>query len=91
MISQAGAERRRRRYPGQRGEQRAHAIDGVILQLSLGMRRAVEDQQSDGYAPGVEAGDERRHRPGRHEGACAVHIPDGFRHRLAHVSALVED
>ena len=28
--------------------------------------------------------------PGRHEGAGAVHVADGFRHRLAHVGALVK-
>ncbi len=52
---------------------------------------AAEDQLADGDAAGVEARDERRHRARRHEGAGAVHVADGFGHRLAHVGALVKD
>ena len=84
------AERRRRGNAGQRREERAHAVDGEILHLALRAGGAAEDQHADGDASGIETRDEGRHRSGRHEGAGAVHVADCLRHRLAHVSALVE-
>ena len=84
------AEGRRRGDAGKRGEQRADAVDGEILQFALGASGAAEDQLADGDAAGVEARDERRHGARRHEGAGAVDVADRLRHGLAHVGALVE-
>ena len=85
------AEGRRRGDAGQRGEQRAHAVEREVLHFALGVGGAAEDKLADGDAAGVEARDEGRHGAGRHEGARAVHVADGLRHRLAHVGAFVED
>ena len=84
------AERGRRGNAGQSGEQRTHAVEREILHFALGSGGAAEDQLADGDAAGVEARDERRHGSRGHEGAGAVHVADGFRHRLAQVGALVK-
>jgi hypothetical protein len=84
------AERRRRGDAGQRGKQRTHTVERVVLEFALRAGGAVEDQLSNCHAARVEAGDEWRHRAVRHEGARAVHVADGFGHRLAHVRAFVK-
>ena len=84
------SERRRRGNPGQSREQRAHAVDRIILHLALRVRGAAEDQQAHGHAARVEPRDERRHGPRRHESARAVHVANRFRHRLTHVGVLME-
>ena len=75
----------------QRSEQGTYAVQREILKFALGPRGRVEYQLPDGYAAAIEASDEGRHGPGRHKGAGAIHVADGFSHRLAQVCPLMED
>ena len=63
----APAEGRRRGNARQRGEERAHAVEGEVLHFAQRARLAAEDKLSDGHAPGVEARDEGLHGAGGHE------------------------
>ena len=83
-------ERRRRRNARHVREHRPHPHRGDVLDLLDAQLVRVQYQVADRRAAGVEPGDERRHRPRRHHEAGAVHVGDGFGHRLGHVRAGVE-
>ena len=87
MRARAAAERRRRRDAGQRREQRAHQFNAASCISPTVLRFAGKHEVANRHAAGVEPHDERRHRSGRHERARAIHIRNGFGHRLRHVRA----
>ena len=90
MVRLVPSERRRRGDAGKGREEGPDAIEGVILQLALCVRGAVKDQLADGDAAGIESRHKRGHGAGRHEGARAIHVANGFRDGLIHVGALME-
>ncbi len=85
------AKRRGSRHSRQGGKQRAHAIDGIVLEFALRVGRTAENQLTYRDAARVEPCNERRHCSWRHEGAGAVHVAYRFRHRLAHVGPRVKN
>src|SRR5262249_17469963 len=85
--SLVAAEWRWSRDAWQRGEGRPHPEESEVLNLPHTARLAGEDQLAHGHAAGIEAHDEGRNCPGRHEGARSLDVRDGLRQGLAHVSS----
>ena len=54
------------------------------------MRGTCKEEQADGYASRIEAGDERRNCPGRHEGPGSSDVANRLRHSLLHVGAFAK-
>src|SRR5207247_5484750 len=77
---------------GETGEHGADPEKGRVLDLADSDVRVVggKNQVADRHAAGVEAHDEGRHRPRRHERARAVDVVDRLGHGVGHVGAGVE-
>ncbi len=88
--AQRSAERRRRGDPGERREHRPHAVQGRVLKLAQGAGRAREREIADRDVSGVEAQDEGRHGPRRHERFGAIDVIDRFRQGRRHVRTGME-
>ena len=86
----AGPEGRGSRDARQGREEGTDPVQGQVLDLPHGPGVAGEDQVADGDAARVEAHDEGRHGPRRHEGPGPVGVVDGLRHRLGHVGPRME-
>src|SRR5258705_6012469 len=76
--------------PGQCRKQRPHLIEGEVLKFALGVVGTREEKQANSDASGIEAGNEWRYSPWRHEGPSSRDITDGLRHRLLHVGTFTK-
>ena len=84
------AERRRGRDARQAGEHRPDLEQRLVLDLADRLGFAPEHEVADRDAADVEAHDERRDGPRRHECAGPGDVADRLGHRLRHVGARVE-
>src|SRR5260370_11744345 len=84
------AEGWRRRDPWQSRKQWPYLIEGDVLEFALSMCGTGEEEQTNGYAPRIEARDERRNRAGRHEGPSSSDVADRLRHCLLHVGSFTK-
>src|SRR4051794_29507428 len=83
--SLVSTKRWRRRDSGKCCKDRTNTIQREVLNLSERPgwtgKHHIPNRQSSGVVPD----DKRGHRSGRHKSACAIHIRDRLRERLAHV------